>query len=399
MSYTQIVASGLSLPFADGRYAALSHTHAASAIVSGALALARGGTNADLSATGGSTSFLRQASAGAVISVGGIVSADLTTALTTPPAIGGTTASTGAFTTLRVAGAQNLSLGGIKFSSDAQRFYLQNPSDSTNFGFEYLSSFSAVSLGFFSGSRIRWVDSGTQAVLVGGWTFSANGNYPSPNLGADNNSSNDVRLEVRKSGNGASQSITVTGMRFSAADASPSLDIYANGIRFGIRDGSVSAEAFDLIAAVIAPTTGYFGVGTTAPATRLHIVDATAGNLSSVVTGQIIGRNDSGTPAAGFGTAILFEAKSSTTVDRDIAIDEALWSVATDASRMGRRRSGVYDVSTVRYGVDMVAVSGGVQLGFYGVTPVSRQILATGVGATVDNVITALQNLGLVRQS
>lgn len=39
------------------------------------------------------------------------------------------------------------------------------------------------------------------------------------------------------------------------------------------------------------------------------------------------------------------------------------------------------------------------QIGFYGVSPVSRATLATGAGATVDNVITALQNLGLVKQS
>jgi len=38
-------------------------------------------------------------------------------------------------------------------------------------------------------------------------------------------------------------------------------------------------------------------------------------------------------------------------------------------------------------------------IGFYGVTPIARATLATGAGATVDNVITALQNLGLVKQS
>lgn len=42
----------------------------------------------------------------------------------------------------------------------------------------------------------------------------------------------------------------------------------------------------------------------------------------------------------------------------------------------------------------------GLTIGFYpGVTPVARQLLATGAGATVDNVITALQALGLVRQT
>ncbi len=41
----------------------------------------------------------------------------------------------------------------------------------------------------------------------------------------------------------------------------------------------------------------------------------------------------------------------------------------------------------------------GDSLGFYGQTAVARQLLATGAGHTVDDVITALQNLGLVKQS
>jgi len=39
------------------------------------------------------------------------------------------------------------------------------------------------------------------------------------------------------------------------------------------------------------------------------------------------------------------------------------------------------------------------KLGFYGVPVVARQVLATGTGKTVDDVITALQNLGLVSQT
>jgi hypothetical protein len=45
--------------------------------------------------------------------------------------------------------------------------------------------------------------------------------------------------------------------------------------------------------------------------------------------------------------------------------------------------------------MDMIANA----IGFYSVTPVARQLLATGAGHTVDDVITALQNLGLLRQS
>lgn len=39
------------------------------------------------------------------------------------------------------------------------------------------------------------------------------------------------------------------------------------------------------------------------------------------------------------------------------------------------------------------------QLGFYGHATTAQQVLATGAGATVDNVITALQALGLVKQA
>jgi hypothetical protein len=59
----------------DGRFAALSHTHAAGDVVSGQLALARGGTNADLSATG--PGWHRQASSGAATTVRELLSTDL----------------------------------------------------------------------------------------------------------------------------------------------------------------------------------------------------------------------------------------------------------------------------------------------------------------------------------
>lgn len=39
------------------------------------------------------------------------------------------------------------------------------------------------------------------------------------------------------------------------------------------------------------------------------------------------------------------------------------------------------------------------KLGFYGKAPIVQAVLATGAGATVDDVITALQNIGLVKQA
>lgn len=89
-------------------------TLSAAAIASGQLALARGGTAADLSATGGANQFVKQSSAGAAFTVGTIADADVPDALTinggtvdnTP--IGATTASTA------IVSALSLLIGGFK---------------------------------------------------------------------------------------------------------------------------------------------------------------------------------------------------------------------------------------------------------------------------------------------
>jgi hypothetical protein len=81
--------------------------HSASLITSGTLALAQGGTGANLSATGGSGQYLKQITSGGIVSVGAIASADVPWA--SPGAIGSTTASTGAFTTLTTTG--NVGIG------------------------------------------------------------------------------------------------------------------------------------------------------------------------------------------------------------------------------------------------------------------------------------------------
>jgi hypothetical protein len=66
----------------------------------GEVPVSRGGTGADLSATGGANQFVKQSSSGADLSVGAIASADLTVALAAPPSIGGTTPAAGAFSIL-----------------------------------------------------------------------------------------------------------------------------------------------------------------------------------------------------------------------------------------------------------------------------------------------------------
>jgi hypothetical protein len=79
----------------------------ANKISTGSLALARGGSGADLSASGGTGQYLKQSTAGGAVSVGAIASADIPWA--SPGTIGSGTASTGAFTTLTTTG--NLGVG------------------------------------------------------------------------------------------------------------------------------------------------------------------------------------------------------------------------------------------------------------------------------------------------
>lgn len=106
-----------------------------------------------------------------------------------------------------------------------------------------------------------------------------------------------------------------------------------------------------------------------------------------------------GTPAAGFGSKISFAGQSSTTNDRDMGHISGVWNVATDASRTGTVQIYSDGAGGAFLGVETTNDTTKPFLGFYGVTPIARALLATGAGHTVDDVITALQNLGLVRQS
>ena len=73
--YLDGVTSGIQAQL-DGK-APSSHTHAASDIASGQVALARGGTGSDLSATGGAGQVLKQTSAGGAVSVSALTASDM----------------------------------------------------------------------------------------------------------------------------------------------------------------------------------------------------------------------------------------------------------------------------------------------------------------------------------
>lgn len=126
------------------------------------------------------------------------------------------------------------------------------------------------------------------------------------------------------------------------------------------------------------------------------LTDTATAAASTLLT---LSHNTSGTPAAGFGSRVLWELQSSTTADQSAAALDVTWIVATHASRTARLALSAYDYGGAREGLRIDSNGSAPLIGFYGHAAAAQQVLATGAGATADNIIAALQALGLVKQS
>lgn len=160
---------------------------------------------------------------------------------------------------------------------------------------------------------------------------------------------------------------------------------------------STTTRASLRIRAGTAPTTPNAGDIWDDGALVAYNIDATT---NAVVNSLKLRRGSSGTPAAGFGLGVAARLESSTTEDQDAGRLTWEWATVTHASRASRGKLSAYYTTTEQAAMTWDGDAGGLKLAFYpGVTPVARQLLATGAGATVDDVIQALQNLGLLKQS
>ena len=144
---------------------------------------------------------------------------------------------------------------------------------------------------------------------------------------------------------------------------------------------------------------GRLAVGGHVPGYTLSatLTDAVTSAVSHVAH---FAHKSSGTPAAAFGTGVLWEAQSSTTVDqRQLAITSD-WVVATHSSRRSGATFYVYNTTNGRIFMRATASAGGVaEIGFLGATAVARQALGAWAGLTSDQkddaLRDALTNLGL----
>ena len=115
---------------------------------------------------------------------------------------------------------------------------------------------------------------------------------------------------------------------------------------------------------------GNCGIGNSAPGTPLDINYPSA--VTNIVSNVLTVRHaSSGTPAAGFGVALIFALESTTTENQRAGRVYAVWSEATHATRKAQVVFTAYDTAE-REGIRIGADGSAATLGFLGATPSAR---------------------------
>jgi hypothetical protein len=127
---------------------------------------------------------------------------------------------------------------------------------------------------------------------------------------------------------------------------------------------------------------------------NINYGSALTNTLASILT---VSHNTSGTPAAGFGSTILFLTESSTTTSQSMANIDAYWNVATHASRASQLDIGVYYTTTKQVAFSARGDTGGIKSSVNGVTPVAPQTYGVPTGTitrtTFDTTTVTLAQL------
>lgn len=142
-------------------------------------------------------------------------------------------------------------------------------------------------------------------------------------------------------------------------------------------------------------STGNVGIGTDAlsPTSRLHIIDVDAINndITNIIT---IGHNNSagGAPIVNFGTGLLFQGRSATVVDQNMARLASTWATATHATRKARGIWSVYDTAE-REGLRIEASGSAPMLGVLGANAIARQVHIVDADGSLADITTKFNSL------
>lgn len=138
----------------------------------------------------------------------------------------------------------------------------------------------------------------------------------------------------------------------------------------------------------LAITTTGVGIGLVAPATKFDVQlnDAATNAVVNVVT---IGHNTSGLAANGFGSAIVFNLETTTTIDSPAALIAASWTDATHATRDGKLTLSVTDHAGTYPCIIMDSLGSVARLGFFGSAAAARPATYTITNLSADRTFDA----------
>jgi len=100
--------------------------------------------------------------------------------------------------------------------------------------------------------------------------------------------------------------------------------------------------------------------------------------------------------------AVFFQAENSTSLDTDYAVIEATTPNITSGAMNGRLRFGIQqNASGLAVCFDMRGDAGGIQLGFYGATPVAKPTItgSRAGNAALADLLTSLASQGIIVDS
>jgi hypothetical protein len=385
----------------DARYALLSHTHAASDIISGTIDAARlPAFSGDISTSAGSTvSTLATVNS----NVGSFALATITA-----NAKGLITAASAAATT--GSGSVVLASSPAIVTPTIASFVNAGHSHQNAAGGGSLDA-AAIGSGVLANARVNWaapsaIGSTTPASAVfttisvpgagaNSERFGLNATT-TPNGTAVGNGA--TTSHVTGSGTAIGRNASAAGFRAVAIGASASAaneDSFAMGANAVASADSAIAIGANLTAghtASIAMGEGaattkanqlrLHGISTVSFATASPAVEATDSGTNSTLNVLGLSHNSSGVVAAGFGVGLPFLLESSTTESQNAALIEALWNSPTHASYIADLVFSAYNAGTKREAI-RVRGNTGAQIGLFGAAPVSQS-----TGWAVTNPVT-----------